>query len=107
MALEMMQFEGIDALKQKIAQNGTLFQKMQQLAPLVLAMAQQLDAVQGTQYTPQVAQILGMGMSAGPMMGGGAAQEVQTNGLGDVLNGARKTTAGEARKQAASAGTPR
>lgn len=105
MALEMMQFEGIDALKQKIAQNGTLFQKMQQLTPLVLALAQQLDALQGTQYTPQVAQILGMGAMPGQPMAGG--QEVQTNGLGDALNGARKSTAGEARKQAAKNGTPR
>ena len=107
MALEMMQFEGIDTLKQKIAQNGTLFQKMQQLAPLVMAMAQQLDTLQGTQYTPQIAQILGMGMNAGIAMRGAGAQEVQTNSLGDTLNGARKTTAGEARKQAAQNGMPR
>lgn len=107
MALEMMQFEGIDTLKQKIAQNGTLFQKMQQLTPLVLAMAQQLDALQGTQYTPQIAQILGMSQGGGVQMSGMPAQEPQANSLGDALNGARKTTAGEARKQAAQNGTPR
>jgi len=107
MMLEMMQFEGIDTLKQKISQNGTLFQKMQQLAPLVMAMAQQLDAMQGTQYTPQVAQILGVSMGVGMPMGGNGGQEPQSNSLGDVLNGARKTTAGEARKQAAQNGTPR
>ncbi len=105
MALEMMQFEGIDTLKQKIAQNGTLYQKMQQLTPLMLAMAQQLDALQGTQYTAQIAQVMNMNM--GVQAGGSAAQEVQTNALGDTLNGARKTTAGEARKQAAQNAAPR
>lgn len=106
MALEMMQFEGIEGLREKIAKNGTLFAMLQQLTPLVLMMAQQLDALQGTSYTPQVAQILGQGMpgQAGTPQGG--LQETQSNALGDALNGARKTTSGEARKKAARNSTP-
>ena len=109
MALEMMQFEGIDMLKQKISQNGTLYQKMQQLAPLVMAMAQQLDMTQGTQYTPQIAQILGMDMQQQPMQTGAGVktQEVETNSLGETLNKARRSTAGEARKDAAQNAAPR
>ena len=107
MALEMMQFEGVEGLKAKISQNGTLFKQMQQMAPLMLAMAQQLDALQGTQYTPQVAAILGQGMAGAQPAGlAGAGQEAQVNSLGDALNGSRKTTAGEARKRAAGKSTP-
>ena len=111
-ALDMMQFEGIEGVREKIAQTGTLFQQMQQLAPLVLAMAQQLDAATGSQYTPQVAQLVGQTMQgqaapapASQMPGGG--QAVQTNPPGDVLNGARRSTAGEARKAAATHSTPK
>lgn len=107
MALEMMQFEGIEAVKEKISQNGTLYQKMQQLTPLVIAMAQQLDQLQGTQYTPQVAQILGMNLQTQQAPAARSGTESESNPLGDALNGARKTTAGEARKDAAANATPR
>ena len=108
MALEMMQFEGIESIRQKIAQNGTLYERMAQLAPLVLAMAQELDMARGTQYTPQVAQILGDTLQSDqPQTQGARGQEAQANPLGDALNGARKSTAGEARKRAASSSTPR
>lgn len=109
MALEMMQFEGIEMLKQKISQNGTMFQKMQQLTPIVMMIAQELDALKGTQYTPQIAQILGGSMGQQPMMpmSSAAVEEPETNSLGDTMNEVRKSTAGEARKHAAENATPR
>ena len=112
MALEMMQFEGIETLKQKISQNGTMFQKMQQLTPLVMAIAQELDQVKGTQYAPQIAQILaggnGMGqMMAAPQPSRAISDEPETNSLGDTVNKTRNSTAGEARKRAAESATPR
>ncbi|MEG1776793.1 MAG: hypothetical protein RR367_09800, partial [Clostridia bacterium] len=109
-ALSMMQFDGIESVREKIGQNGTMFETMQQMSPLMVAMAQQLDAVQGTQYTQQVAQMLGIklgGLTQSPKESGGGGQEAQTNALGDTLNGARKTTAGEARKSAAANGAPK
>lgn len=104
LALDMMQFEGIDRLKARISENGTLFTKMQQLGGLTLMMAQQLDALQGTQYMPQVQAILGQ--NAGMPVGNAQHNEVQTNALGDALNTARSSTSGEARKQAAKKATP-
>lgn len=109
MALEMMQFEGIEVLKQKISQNGTMFQKMQELTPLVMMIAQELDQLKGTQYTPQIARILGGGMGGQQAMPVSSAsiQEPETNSLGDTLNAARNSTAGEGRKHAAENATPR
>jgi hypothetical protein len=73
-ALEMMDFEGIDKVKHRIEQNGTMLQIIQQITPLVLMMAQELDGFKGTQYLPQVAQKLGRFMpqegTAGAYQGG-------------------------------------
>lgn len=67
--LDMMTFEGKDKVMQKVAENGTLAQRMQQLGQLALAMAQQLDMMAGVaKYGPQIQQILaqqGMQMQGG------------------------------------------
>lgn len=42
--LEMMQFEGIDALKKKVSENGLMYQQLLQMIQLATQMAQQLDA---------------------------------------------------------------
>ena len=133
LALEMMQFDGIEGVRQKIAEGGTLFKKMQQLTPLVMMLAQQLDQMQGSQYTPQVAQILGVPVTGGMGMVGGmpgglngqpeglngkpgglngrpaglGGEELQTNPLGAVMNSTRRSQAGESRKAAARRSTPR
>lgn len=106
-AMSMMQFEGIESVREKIAQNGTMFEKLQQLTPLVLAMSQQLDAVTGSGYTPQVAQVLGQELGGQQSTPTGGGQEAQSNALGDVIGGVRKNSVGEARKDAAENSTPR
>jgi len=113
LCLGMMSFEGIEEIKNKIYQNSTLFKMQHQIAPLMLNMAAKLDAMGGTQYLPGVqamlAQTMGMQMQPGipaqQAQAGGA--EPMANSLGDALNGARRSTAGEARKQAAEYSTPR
>ena len=109
MCLEMMEFDGIEEVKNRISQNSAMFMMQQNLIPLTLKMAQELDAIKGTRYTPGVQMMLTQGMGgsmpipAGEEMGA----EPQANSLGAALNGARKSTAGEARKQAADNATPR
>ena len=63
MCLEMMDFDGKDGIMQKVAQNGTLFQKLLQYMLLALTMAQQLD--------PNAAEMIGQDIMQ--TMGGGAA----------------------------------
>lgn len=111
MCLEMMSFEGIEEVKNKISQNSTLFKMRQQIAPLMMQMAADLDTIRGTQYLPGVQMLLSQAMGGAlpqPAMGGGQmGAEPMANSLGAALNGARKSTAGEARKQAADNSTPR
>lgn len=59
MTLDMMEFEGVDRVKSKISEQGTLIKKSQQLGQLALTMAAQLDTDAGaTRYAPQVQVIL-------------------------------------------------
>lgn len=107
--LTMMQFEGIEQVRQMISRNGTLFDAIQQLAPIALLMAQELDATSGTMYAQQVAMIVQKYMAAAgkPALTGSTTQESQSNALGEALNGAMSTTSGMARKGAASRSTPK
>lgn len=43
MCLDMMEFDGKDGIMQKVAQNGTMYQKLLQYMQLALAFAQQFD----------------------------------------------------------------
>lgn len=104
--LEMMDFEGIESVRKRIQQNGTMYQMIQQIAPLMLMMAQSLDQMRGTQYTPQVVQMLG---SFAPQMpsGGDAKGEVMTNVLGiPTAQNPSPGTGQSARLKAARASAP-
>ncbi len=110
--LSMMQFEGIEQVRETIQKNGTLFSAIQQLGPITLAMAQQLDALSGgkTNYTQQVASLVqryiaSAGQGQGHATNAGA--ESLTNALGEAMNGSMNSTAGNARKAAATRSTPR
>ena len=86
-----------------------MMQMQQQMYPLMMAMAQKLDALTGTNYTQGIAQMMQGGMAAAmPAQGGGGMkEEEQANSLGEPLEAGRKSTAGEARKKAAASSTPR
>lgn len=113
-ALEMMDFEGIENVRQKISQNSMMMQMIQMVLPLTLQMAGQLDAIQGTQYMPQVAQMVTMmgaagavAMPAGPVGGAEAKPDMQVNQLGNAVKQSENSTAAKARTRAASGSTPR
>ena len=112
MCLEMMSFEGIDEVKQRISQNSALTKLQQIVLPMLLQMAGELDQFKGTAYLPQVQMLIAQQMQMGgqmaqPMGNAQMGQEPQVNSVGEAMNGARKSTAGEARKQAANNATPR
>ena len=110
MCLNMMQFEGIEEVKNRISQNSTLYKMQQQIAPLMVQMALELDRYKGTQYAPQVQMMLAQGMQNPGGIAAGAIQmgeEPQSNSLGAAIGGAKRDTAGEARKRAAENATPR
>lgn len=100
--VEMMDFEGKDIITQKISQNGMMAKAMQ----LLLPMAQQLDLLTGSQYTPAVMQVLGMQMGT-PTMGQTADGVVQTNPLGMAVQSSQNNTATKAQERATNVAQPR
>jgi hypothetical protein len=78
MCLDLMEFDGKDGVMQKVAQNGTMFDKLMQYMQLSLMLAQ----AAAPQYVEQIAMDMqNMGMQAGPSMGGGAPQMMQSDNI--------------------------
>lgn len=78
MCLEMMDFDGKDALLQKVVRNGTIFQKLMQYLPLAMIGAQASGNVMAMQQIQADAQQL---MGA-PMPAAGAAPSLQVPAMG-------------------------
>lgn len=81
-ALDMMDFEGKNAIVSKVSQNGTLFQRMQQMQAQMMQMAQIIDSLSGSQLSAS----LGDGV-AQPMPSGSAVSDGK--GQGDLSTAAR------------------
>ena len=59
MCLGMMEFDGKDSLLQKIAQNGMMWQKLQQYMQLALQLAQMVDPMQAQAIAMDITQTMG------------------------------------------------
>ena len=103
MCLEMMDFDGKDSIMQKIAQMGTMQQKLMQYMQMAFQLASQVD--------PMMAQKIGMElmqMNGGEMpmnMGGAAPHMVQSDNLGGIPK-EEHAFAARARQQANEAAQP-
>lgn len=80
MCLDMMEFDGKDGIMQKIAQNGTMFQKLIQYMQLALTLAAKAapDMVEG--LSQDVMQTMG----ATGQMGGGSSQMFQSDNIAGI-----------------------
>ena len=100
--LEMMDFYGKDIIMQKIARNGTMFQKLVQYMQLALMFAQAVrpDMVQG--ISQDIMQTMG-GMSA--MGGGGNTAMMQSDHIAGI-GGKENTRVQNARERSSQASQP-
>ena len=81
MCLDLMEFDGKDGVMQKVAQNGTMFQKLIQYMQLALMLAQQA----APEYVEQIAQDMMMTTGgAAPQMGGGSPQMMQSDNIAGI-----------------------
>ena len=78
MCLEIMDFDGKDGIMQKVAQNGTIYQKLLQYMQLALTFAQVLDPASADMIAQDVMQT--MGGKAAPM-GGGNSKMLQSDNI--------------------------
>ena len=100
--LEMMDFDGKDIIMQKIARNGTMFQKLVQYMQLALMFAQGVrpDMVQG--ISQDIMQTMG-GMSS--MGGGGISNMMQSDHIAGI-GGKENTRVQNARERSSQASQP-
>lgn len=102
MCLDLMEFDGKDEIMQKVAQNGTMFQKLTKYMQLALMLATEShpEMVQG--ISNDVMQTMG----AGGMQGGAVMPSpLQTNSVGGVQP-KESTRVSNARAQASKASQP-
>ena len=78
MCLEMMDFDGKDSIMQKVAQMGTMYQKLMQYMQIALTLAQAVDPSTAQMISQDIMQTMGGG--AAPM-GGGNAQMFQSDNI--------------------------
>lgn len=110
-ALEMMEFEGIEKVRERISQNQTLMQQVQQLQQQMLQMAQILDAQNGTTIGSNMSTAFGLQAQAeggnASVLGSGGDTTTEVNALGDAMATEQSMQAAGARTQAARNATPK
>ena len=82
MCLDMMEFDGKDEIMQKVARQGTMFQKLIQYMQLALVLTNETrpEMVQG--ISQDIMQTVGT--AGGSMMGGGAAQLFESDHIAGI-----------------------
>ena len=78
MCLEMMDFDGKDGIMQKVAQNGTMYQKLTKYMQMALSLAQAVDPAAAEMIAQDIMQT--MGGSAAPM-GSGNTKVFQSDNI--------------------------
>ena len=105
--LDMMDFEGIEKVRQRVSQNGTLYQQLQQMAQQMQKMAAIIDQQNGTNVSAAAG--AAAQAAAGGQAAGGTADSVKStlNGLGGVVGqSGSKSMATQAAKRAMDVNNP-
>lgn len=102
MCLDLMEFDGKDTVMQKVAQNGTMYQKMVQYMQLALTLAAKAapDMVAG--LSQDIMQTMG---SSGMAGSGASAQQLQADHI-EGLSGGEPTMVENAREKSNAASQP-
>lgn len=84
MCLDMMEFDGKDDIMQKVAQNGTIFQKLMQYMQLALSFAQVVDPMAAEAIAQDILMTTTGGTDGGmpSSVGGGMVQSDHIAGVG-------------------------
>lgn len=92
--LEMMDFEGKDAIVRKVAQNGTMMQQMEQMQAQIVQMAGIIDKLTGKDLTGAVTQ----GTVGAPMPNKVEGTGTSVNPLGDAEKTSKQNITDKARR---------
>ena len=78
MCLDMMDFDGKDSIMQKVARNGTIYQKLMQYMQIALTLAQAVNPSTAQMISQDIMNTMGGGATP---MAGGNAQMVQSDNI--------------------------
>lgn len=92
--LEMMDFEGKDAIVRKVAQNGTMMQQMAQMQAQIVQMAGIIDQLTGKDLTGAVTQ----GQVSAPMPNKAEGTDTSVNPLGEAQKTSKQNITDKARR---------
>ncbi len=103
--LDMMYFDQKQTVINKVSQNGTMFQTIQQMQGQIQQLTSIVDSLSGTN--------LQQGASQNPALAGAepkgstAGRNIMTDSLGQAFNSAVNTTSAKAKEKAYNMGTPK
>jgi hypothetical protein len=93
--LDMMDFDRKHFIMQKIEQNGTMYQMIQQLQQQMVMLAQMVDQARGSNIAEQLMAQFGGGAPVAPIDGGGSAPNVEET---EALGGSEKKESSHTKK---------
>lgn len=106
--INMMDFDGKEEVERRIAENGTLYQQVQQMQASMQQMATLIANTTGDTRILDALTMQGEQTAAGRPAATSSGQEAaETDDFGNVARESKNSTAGKARERAASASTPK
>ena len=105
-ALDMMDFEGIEKVRERVQQNGTLYQQLQQAMEQVQKLAGIIDQQNGSNLSAMAGAAAQQAGSAGGGSGGTSAGLSVTNGLGAQVGSGGNSLATQAARRAMDVNNP-
>ena len=105
-ALDMMDFEGIEKVRERVQQNGTLYQQLQQAMEQVQKLAGIIDQQNGSNLSAMAGAAAQQADSAGGGSGGTSEGLSVTNGLGAQVGSGGNSLATQAARRAMDVNNP-
>lgn len=106
--INMMDFDGKEEVVRRIAENGTLYQQVQQMQASMQQMAALIaDSTGDTRIMDAIEMRNGQTQAVSPTGSSAGQTAAETDDFGNVARESKNSTAGKARERAASAATPK
>ena len=104
--LDMMDFEGIEKVRERVQQNGTLYTQLQQAMEQLQKLSAIIDQQNGTNMSAMAGAAAQAAGTTGGSSGGQTTAKTATNGLGAVVGGGGNSLATKAAQRAMNVNNP-
>ena len=104
--LDMMDFEGIEKVRERVQQNGTMYTQLQQAMEQLQKLSAIIDQQNGTNMSAMAGAAAQAAGTTGGGSGGQTTAKTATNGLGAVVGGGGNSLATQAAQRAMNVNNP-